>query len=388
MTAWKKFLLMSVLGVALSSVAQVNMRPEVAKPLQSAQEALQAKQPDIALQKIQEARAIGQLTEPERMLLERLAVVAAMGTQKYDLASSSLDYLLSNKNLTDADRLTLTETAVSVRQRSKDYPGVIEWARKYVQLGGKNPRIRLALIQSLSIQGMHKDVVAEIPEIQKVDAESGRLPDEAELRLYAFSQLQVKDEAGYVKTLTQLVKRYPSKAYWEDLLNRLPRLTGFTSRNHLDVFRLLEENGSLVDAEDFAEAAQIAMKSGFPHEALRFLDKVAQPPAVSNLRKQAQKAIAEDDKVMQSVTLNSENVNMLVQLGDVQASRLQWTDAIVAYQKALSKGNLRREGEVRLHCGIALIKAGKFEAATEMMSSIKGDEMASLIGSLWVLKAK
>jgi predicted Zn-dependent protease len=388
MTEWKKILVMSVLGVALSSVAQVNMRPEVAKPLQFAQEALQAKQPDVALQRIQEARAVGQLTEPERMLLERLVVVAAMGTQKFDLASSSLDYLLSNKNLTDSDRLTLTETAVSVRQRTKDYSGVIEWARKYLQMGGKNPRIRLALVQSLSIQGLHKDVVAEISEIQKVDAESGRLPDEAELRLYAFSQLQVKDEAGYVKTLTQLVKRYPSKAYWEDLLNRLPRLTGFTSRNHLDVFRLLEENGSLVDAEDFAEAAQVAMKSGFPHEALRFLDKVAQPPASGNLRKQAQKAISEDEKVMQSVKLNSENVNMLVQLGDVQVSRQQWTDAVAAYQKALSKGNVRREGEVRLHCGIALIKAGKFEAATEMMSSIKGDEMASLLGSLWILKAK
>jgi len=388
MTTWKKVLVMSVLGVALSSLAQVNLRPEVAKPLQSAQEALQAKQPDVALQKIQEARAMGQLTEPERMMLERLTVIAAMGAQKFDVASNSLDYLLSLKNLTDADRLTLTETAVSVRQRSKDYPGVVEWARKYVQQGGKNPRIRLALIQSLSIQGLHKDVVAEIPEIQKADAESGRLPDEAELRLYAFSQLQVKDEAGYVKTLNQLVKRFPTKAYWEDLLNRLPRLSGFSTRNHLDVFRLLEENASLTDAEDFSEAAQIALKSGFPHEALRFLNKVPQPSSVSNLKKQVEKAIAEDDKVMQSVTLTSENANMLVQLGDVQASRRQWTDAIAAYQKALSKGNLRREGEVRLHCGIALMKAGKMPEAIEMMASIKGDEMASLLGSLWVLKNK
>lgn len=388
MTTWKKVLVMSVLGVALSSLAQVNLRPEVAKPLQSAQEALQAKQPDVALQKIQEARAMGQLTEPERMMLERLTVIAAMGVQKFDVASNSLDYLLSLKNLTDADRLTLTETAVSVRQRSKDYPGVVEWARKYVQQGGKNPRIRLALIQSLSIQGLHKDVVAEIPEIQKADAESGRLPDEAELRLYAFSQLQVKDEAGYVKTLNQLVKRFPTKAYWEDLLNRLPRLSGFSTRNHLDVFRLLEENASLTDAEDFSEAAQIALKSGFPHEALRFLNKVPQPSSVSNLKKQVEKAIAEDDKVMQSVTLTSENANMLVQLGDVQASRRQWTDAIAAYQKALSKGNLRREGEVRLHCGIALMKAGKMPEAIEMMASIKGDEMASLLGSLWVLKNK
>ena len=121
------------------------------------------------LKTVHQQQAVGQTGErvKERMLLERLAVVAAMGMQKFDVASSSLDYLLSQKSLTDSDRLTLTETAVSVRQRAKDYPGVVDWARKYVQLGGKNPRIRLALIQSLSIQGLHKDVVAEIQRFKK-----------------------------------------------------------------------------------------------------------------------------------------------------------------------------------------------------------------------------
>jgi hypothetical protein len=77
-TSWKKWFALSVLGVALHAVAQVNMRPEVAKFLQAAQEAIQAKQPDMALIKIQEARAAQQLTEPEKMFLERLSVVAAM----------------------------------------------------------------------------------------------------------------------------------------------------------------------------------------------------------------------------------------------------------------------------------------------------------------------
>ena len=46
-SSWKKMLALSVLGVALHAVAQVNMRPEVARSLQAAQEAIQAKQPDI-----------------------------------------------------------------------------------------------------------------------------------------------------------------------------------------------------------------------------------------------------------------------------------------------------------------------------------------------------
>ena len=145
-TSWKKLFALSVLGVALHSVAQVNMRPEVAKPLQAAQEALQAKQPELALQKIQEARATPQLTEPEKMFLERLSVMAAMNAQKFDLAFGSLDYLLQSKELSAADRLILIETMVSVNLRSKDYPKVVQWARRYAQEGGKKQSVHVVKV--------------------------------------------------------------------------------------------------------------------------------------------------------------------------------------------------------------------------------------------------
>ena len=97
MTSWKKIFALGVLGVALNSVAQVNLRPEVAKALQAAQEAIQAQKPDEALNKIQDARALSGLAEPEKMLMERLAVVAAINAQKFDLAAKSLSYLLQSK---------------------------------------------------------------------------------------------------------------------------------------------------------------------------------------------------------------------------------------------------------------------------------------------------
>ena len=104
MSGWKKILVMSALGVALSSVAQVNLRPEVAKTLQAAQEAIQAKQPDAALQRIQELRSNTQLTDPERMLLERVAVVAAMNAQKH---VGTTDAAANRKNMMGARSPTL-----------------------------------------------------------------------------------------------------------------------------------------------------------------------------------------------------------------------------------------------------------------------------------------
>lgn len=387
MTGWKKIVVMSALGVALSSVAQVNLRPEVAKTLQAAQEAIQSKQPDNALQRIQELRSTAQLTEPERMLMERVAVVAAMNAQKFDLAATSLEYLLQNKDLTAADRLTLSETMINVSLRNKDYAKVVQWSKAYTQAGGTNPRVHLAMIQSLSLQKMHKEVLQEMAERHKVDASTGRLPEEAELRVYAFSQKQLKDEAAYVRTLTQLVKRFPNKDYWSDLLNSMGRLPGFSTRLQLDVSRLMEATDTLDGVDDYTDMAVFALKVGLPYEALRALEK-APTPANAKLKQQAQQKAAEDDKAMKTLTLASEDPALLAQLGDVMLSKGQWDKAAEAYQKALGKGGLKREGEVRLHCGIALLKLNQIEPAKAMWASVQGDEALMTLSSLWTSLAK
>jgi tetratricopeptide (TPR) repeat protein len=388
-TSWKKLFALSVLGVALNTVAQVNMRPEVAKPLQAAQEAIQAKQPDVALQKIQEARSASQLTEPEKMFLERLSVVAAMNAQKFDVAASSLDYLLQSQQLSAADRLTLTETMVSMSQRNKEHAKVVQWARRYAQDGGKNQRVHIMKVQALALQGLHKDVLQEMTEAYKA---MGYQPEEAELRIYAFSQKQLKDDAGYIGTLTQLVTRFSTKDYWSDLLNIMGRAPGINARTQLDVSRLMEASGTMEDAEDYLDTAQFAIKAGLPYEALRVIEqgqvaglyKGAMVANAAKLKQQAQQRATEDDKALKSLTVTSDNGPMLVQLGDVLLSKGQWAEAGEVYQKALSKGGLKREADARLHCGIALLKAKQADQAKTMLQSVAGDASAVQMASLWI----
>lgn len=387
--SWKKLLALSVLGVALHAVAEVNMRPEVARAVQAAQDAIQAKQPDVALQKIQEARATPQLTEPEKMFLERLSVVAAMNAQKFDVAANSLEYLLQSKELSAADRLTLTETMVSVSQRNKDHAKVVQWARRYAQDGGKSQRVHVMKVQALALQGLHKDVMKEMQEAYKTP---GYQVEEAELRIYAFSQKQLKDDTGYVNTLAQLVTRFPNKDYWTDLLNAMGRVPGISARTQLDVSRLMDAAGTMLEGEDYIDTAQFAIKAGLPHEALRVLDqgqaaglyRGALTNQVTKVKQQAQQRAAEDDKATKSLSLASDNGPMLVQLGDVLLSKGQWTEAAEAYQKALSKGGLKREADARLHCGIALIKSKQTEQAKAMLQTVAGDASATLMAGLWV----
>lgn len=392
-SSWKKLCAWGVLGVALTTLAQVNMRPEVAKPLQAAQEAIQSKQPEIALLKIQEARSTPQLTEPEKMFLERLSVVAAMNAQKFDVASSSLEFLLQSQQLSVADRLTLTETMVSVSQRNKEHAKVVQWARRYALDGGKKQIVHIMKVQALALQGLHKDVLQEMTEAYKA---TGYQPEEAELRIYAFSQKQLKDDAGYMGTLTQLVTRFSNKDYWSDLLNLLGRAPGINARRQLDISRLMDAAGTMEEAEDYLDAAQFAIKAGLPYEAIRVIEqghgaglyKGATVANAAKLKQQAQQRASEDDKALKSLADASDNGPMLAQLGDVLLSKGQWAEAAQAYQKALSKGGLVREGETRLNCGIALLKLKQLDAAKSMLQSVAGDASTVQLASLWILLGK
>jgi predicted Zn-dependent protease len=69
-------------------------------------------------------------------------------------------------------------------------------------------------------------------------------------------------------------------------------------------------------------------------------------------------------------------------------SKGQWAEASEAYQKALSKGGLKREGDARLHCGIALLKAKQLDAAKSMLQSVTADSSAVQMASLWISLAK
>jgi tetratricopeptide (TPR) repeat protein len=278
---------------------------------------------------------------------------------------------------------------VSVSQRNKDHAKVVQWARRYAQDGGKNQRVHMMKVQALALQGLHKDVLQEMTEAYKA---MGYQPEEAELRIYAFSQKQLKDDAGYIGTLTQLVTRFSTKDYWSDLLNIMGRAPGINARTQLDVSRLMEASGTMEEAEDYLDTAQFAIKAGLPYEALRVIEqgqvaglyKGAMVANAAKLKQQAQQRATEDDKALKSLTVTSDNGPMLVQLGDVLLSKGQWAEAGEVYQKALSKGGLKREADARLHCGIALLKAKQADQAKTMLQSVAGDASAVQMAGLWI----
>jgi tetratricopeptide (TPR) repeat protein len=383
-----------VLGSS-STWAQANLRPEVQKPLLAAQEAFSKKQFEQAFKFANDAWAVPQLTPQERAMVLRSRAAAANALQNWDVTIESLEEVVGSANLDAKDRWVMLESLVGASQKKKDWPRVLKWVRAYVSADGPKPVMRSILIQTLSMQSEHRQVIEEMHKKLALDAQTQTKTGEQDLRLMAIAYKQLKDDAGYFEAIKRLLALYPSKAYWEDAIGLLANQPGFNARLELDLYRLLEETNNLEEPDIYIEMVNQALKLGLPAEAHRVLTKgfVAgvlgkggQEALHQKLRLDVQKKLQEDESALPQLERSAKDGNDWSAIGEVYLSRQKWMQAHEAFAKAQSIGQVRREQELRLHHAIALFKIGQIDAARQQLAQIQSDPSAQGLAGLWMLR--
>jgi tetratricopeptide (TPR) repeat protein len=388
-----------VMPLTAHAAEEAVLRVELATPLLAAQAALKAGNPAQALQLALPARGVPKLTVSERLVVERTIATSAMGAKDVQVLGEALTYLVAAPEIDSKERLSLLLALIDVQQKQKELAGLVSSAQQYLALGGANPTVRLMMVQSLSVLGRHAEVVKAVSDWVEATKPGAAPVQELALRAMAASQLKLNDADGYYRTLKLLVVRYPSQDYWIDLIGRLAKRPGWNPRYELDTYRLLEAEGGLEEADDILYMANLAIKLGLPAEALRVVDAGFQAKilgagkdavAHDKLKKQLMALVKEDEAAGAATASATAKLdgNGWIQRADVLASRGQWAEASVAYAKGFELGSLRREDEVRLHQGIALVKAKDHAAAIKALERVSGDATAVELASLWAIRAR
>lgn len=376
--------------------AQSVVRPEVAKPLQAAQDALKSGQVESALILSQQLLAKTGITPAEKPLIQRTLAVAALQAKNFPLAVSTLENLIQEMpgETPATQKIPLIESLLNASQQAQDFARVVTWARTYLKLEGSNPSVRPVLIQTLSVLKRHDEVIQEVKEKMRMDEFVKLKTPESELRMMAVSQIQLKDDEGYNSTLKLLLENYPSKAYWAELIPRLARQPNFNARYDLDLYRLLEITGNLEDDIEHVDMANLALKAGLPAEAARIVDKgynaglLGKGGDAANhqkLRLQIQQRLTEDDKALPALEKSAKDANALASLAEVYVAKQKWDLAEINFDRAIVMGGLRREAETRLHSGIVFFKLGKKAEAIKMWRSVQGDATAVELAQIWTI---
>lgn len=388
-------------GAPAAPASAPTVRPEAAKPLAAAQEALRAGNAKDALARLAEAEALPGLTPYENHVIRRMKAPAAYSVGDAAQALGLFEGLIDDPLLPPAERRLMVETTVKVALQQKDYARAARWTKVYLDGGGTDAELRRLYPQLLAITGDHAGAAAGFKAQVAAEEAAGRAAPEGTLRLLASSLAKSGDEAGYDATLEKLAGATGKPEYWSELIYRTAARSGFAKeRLQLDVYRLRRAVGVALNAGELGDMAYRANQAGYPAEAQRLLDegfdggllgKDANAAADRKLREQATKAAAQDRAGAtdaEKSALGAKDGNAAFGLGLALSGAGAHERAIALMTQGHAKGGLRRPDEAQLHLGVAHWRAGKVDEALKAFGAVAGGDGTADLARLWTVFLK
>ena len=388
-------------GLAAGSArAEDALRPELGKPLQSAQELLKAQKYKDALARVRDADAIGGKTAYETSVIERMRFIAANGAGDTEVAAKALDALIATGRLAAADQQKFAQALAVAYYRARNYAQAIEWTARYFKDGGNDPQMRTVLIQSRYLAGDFAGAAKDLHTEFAADEKNGGKPAEERLQMLATCYLKLNDNAGYAGVLEKLVVHYPKKEYWADLLHRIQKKPGFADRLALDVFRLKLAGGNPGSASYTMEMAQLALQQGYPAEAKKVVDQGYAAGVLGSgneaerhkrLRDLVDKQLAEDRKSLaqsENQAMAAKDGGGLVNVGFNYVLNGQNDKGLALMEQGIARGNLKRPEDAKLHLGVACLLAGQKARAQQVLKTVQGNDGTADLARLWLLHAQ
>lgn len=380
-----------------SASAAESLRPAVGKPLQSAQKLIQARKFKEALGPIAEAEKVGDQTDYERLVIGRMKGTALAGAGDADGAASAFEKVLASRRLTRDDQLRVIEGVAGAYFRAQNYPKAVQWVRSYVQQGGTRAEVLNLLPQAHYLAGDYAKAAQEMSARIAAIEKAGGKPEEDQLKLQAASLQKIGDAVGYARALESLVRFYPAPAYWADVITRTANRPGVSRNLELDAYRLMHATGTLTQARDYMEAAQLAVQADLPGEAQRYIGEAydkrifgtgeaAQTERQSRLRTLVEKKLADDRKTLAGAAADAAKAmggDPLVKTGLAHVTYGDTRKGIAMMEQGMAKGGLKFPDQSRLHLAYAYYLAGEKAKARSVAGEVHGTDGAADFARLW-----
>jgi tetratricopeptide (TPR) repeat protein len=382
---------------AATTPPQEGLRPDIAKPLQAAQEMLQMKQFKEAMAKIDEAAMLANRTPYELFIIERMRGTAAAAMGDNAVSAKSFEAVLATNRLAPAERILFAEAITAAHYNLKDYKAAAIWSARAIKEGSTLAQIRILLIQSLFLSddfvAAKTEVDAAIADIEK----AGKVPTEDMLKLMGRIALKQKDTLGYKSALEKLVTHYPTKDYWADWIARVAVAANMTDRNMQHVFRLQLTMGENLTASQYIFLARSAVEAGFPIDAKQILDSGFQANVLGmsaehkTLRDKVTKDAADDTKNMARTSTEAANLKTGPGLFNTGLNVVISGDkpkGIAMMEEGIKRLNAKPLEDAKLRLGMAYTVAGNREKAIAILATINGADGLTEVAKLWGMYAK
>lgn len=389
----------AVLHAADKASAGTQISKKVMKPLKAGLDlANEGKYPE-AEAELRIADAIENKTPFEQFQIDELLGFAALKQAKYKDAAALYERGLDSGFLPEEqlnDRLRLL-AQLYFQPDLRDLTKVVAYGKRWLEASDTRDPVMLGLLgQASYFANDFSTAVTYMKEATAGAVAAGETPEENWLLILQNSYSKLKNDPGVVEATVELVRYFPRKEHWITLSSGLLRQASTKELEILQVYRLLYVAGAMDSADDFTEAANVALRSGSPGEALKFiergyalkiLDTSGDKQKSEQMLENAKRQVAEDRKALpqfEKEATASKVGEADVKLGEAFLSYDQPAKAIEAIQRGIAKGGVKSLDDANLSLGRALLAAGnRAEAATAFAMVKKPDY--SLLAQLWLI---
>jgi tetratricopeptide (TPR) repeat protein len=381
--------------------AKPKISKAVAEPLKKAQEAMAAKQFDVALAEIQKAQAVEKKAPHEEYQIDEFLGYILVQQKKYGEAAVVYERMLSSPLMPPEQVSDRTKAVAQMYFQVKEYRKSAEWAKKWLDNNPGNEDMGVLLSQSYYLLEDHKNAAATMTNVVDAMEKAGQVPKENYYQIILSSYAKMDDKAGMENSLKRMVRYYSKPNYWENLLDAYRRKSN-SDRVTFGFYRLMDEVGVLTDKADYMEMAQLGIEMGVPGESQRIVQKGVESGVLKTDDKTEQgrydrllaaaKKQADADRASLSQQAKeaekSAQGQAEVGLGQAYLSYGQVDEAIASLERGIKKGGVTDTDEAQISLGIAHLKKGQKEQAQQAFKAVKAGSKWADLAELWNVRAQ
>lgn len=393
--------LLAALVLTGNAIAEDKIGAKVGKPLKIAQEAIQKKQWDLALVKINEADAAGGKNPYEQFQINEFKSYVLLQQRKFGEVAAIYEQNLKSPKMPPEQVNDRLKSLVQLNSAVRNYPKVIEFGERWMKAGGKDVNIQVLVSQAYYLQKDYKNAASLMSTTVKAAEQASRKVDENWLQMLRSAQQNLGDTAAANATMEKLVRLYPKKDYWDFLLSSRMRQKN-SDRVTLNLLRLAGQVGVLDTPEEYTELTEMLLEAGLPGEALAVMeagykakvfdtaDKAKADRYTRRLNEARTMATKDRDAlpVAERDAAKSPTGQGDVALGLAYSSFGQYQKAVEALTRGLQKGGVRDPDQAQMVLGIAQIKLGNETEALKAFEQITADPQMQDVARLWKIAAR
>ncbi len=319
---------------------------------------------------------------------------AAAGAQNWPEAIESGEALIALDGVPPATRLATQKALATIYPRANKIDKAIAITKEYMKVTGGTPADWALLSNFYSAQ---KDCANGMSALDKALA-GGKVAAEDQLKAQSFCANKDKNTAKRVAVNEELLKRFPKKEYFNQLLNIYETADPKTDPMALQqLLRFGFERDFLDQDTDFTKLADYDLDVGTTSEAQKVLEKgfakkiiKAGDKKPTSLLEQAKTRAADDKKTIDQLDAEAragKNGESDVKVGYRYFSVGDYAKAVEALQRGMQPdraARIKRPDDANMVLGIALMKLKKNTDAAKAFTAAKADPRMAGVAKIWL----